>query len=38
MLVPVWRHRVRLRTEAEIEGVTADAILRQVVQQTPVPL
>ncbi|MDO8383608.1 MAG: MoxR family ATPase [Microbacterium sp.] len=38
MLVPVWRHRVRLRTEPEIEGVTADAILRQVVQHTPVPL
>ena len=38
MLVPVWRHRIRLRPEAEIEGVSADATLRSVVQQTRVPL
>ncbi|MFT4229240.1 MAG: MoxR family ATPase [Microbacterium sp.] len=38
MLVPVWRHRIRLRPEAEIEGVSADAILRSVLQQTRVPL
>jgi len=38
MLVPVWRHRLRLRPEAEIEGVSADAILRSVLQQTRVPI
>ncbi len=38
MLVPVWRHRIRLRTEAEIEGVSVDAVLTSVLQQTRVPL
>jgi len=38
MVVPVWRHRVQLRPEAELEGVTSDAILRAVIQQTQVPL
>ena len=38
MLVPTWRHRIRLRPEAELEGVSVDAILSAVVQQTPVPL
>jgi MoxR-like ATPase len=38
MVVPVWRHRIRLRPEAEIEGVSADAILRSVLQQTRVPI
>ncbi|GGH37665.1 AAA family ATPase [Microbacterium album] len=38
MLVPVWRHRIRLRPDAEIEGVSVDALLGAVVQQTPVPL
>ncbi|GAB3280212.1 AAA family ATPase [Microbacterium lacusdiani] len=38
MLVPVWRHRIRLRPDAEIEGVTVDAVLGSVLQQTPVPL
>ncbi len=38
MLVPTWRHRLRLRPEAEIEGVSADAILNSVVQQTRVPV
>jgi MoxR-like ATPase len=38
MLVPVWRHRIRLRPDAEIEGVSVDAVLTSVVQQTPVPL
>jgi len=38
MLVPAWRHRIRLRPEAEIEGVSVDAILGSVVQQTRVPL
>lgn len=38
MLVPVWRHRVQLRPEAELEGVGADAILRSIVQQVQVPI
>ncbi len=38
MLVPTWRHRLRLRPEAEIEGVSVDAILTSVLQQTRVPI
>lgn len=38
MLVPVWRHRIRLRPEAEIEGVSADAVLQSVLRQTRVPI
>jgi MoxR-like ATPase len=38
MVLPVWRHRVQLRPEAELEGVSADAILRAIVQQVQVPL
>ncbi|MDL5352606.1 MoxR family ATPase [Microbacterium sp. zg-YB36] len=37
MVVPAWRHRLRLRPEAEIEGVSVEAILTAVQQQTPVP-
>ncbi|MFV0407221.1 MAG: AAA family ATPase [Propioniciclava sp.] len=38
MLVPTWRHRLRLHPEAELEGVSGDAILTSVMQQTRVPL
>jgi MoxR-like ATPase len=38
MLLPVWRHRVQLRPEAELEGVGVDAILRSIVQQVQVPI
>jgi len=38
MLLPVWRHRVQLRPEAELEGVSVDAILRGVLQQVQVPI
>ena len=38
MLVPVWRHRIQLRPEAELEGVGADAVLRSIVQQVQVPI
>ncbi|MGX5695873.1 AAA family ATPase [Agromyces soli] len=38
MLLPVWRHRVQLRPEAELEGVAVDQVLRGVVQQVQVPL
>ncbi len=38
MLLPVWRHRIALRPEAELEGVSADTILRAIVSQVQVPL
>ena len=38
MLLPVWRHRVQLRPEAELEGVSVDVILRSVLQQVQVPI
>ena len=38
MAVPVWRHRIQLRAEAEMEGVSSDTILRSVLQQVQVPL
>ena len=38
MLIPVWRHRIQLRPEAELEGVGADAVLRSIVQQVQVPI
>ncbi|HEV7183221.1 MAG TPA: MoxR family ATPase [Leifsonia sp.] len=38
MLLPVWRHRVQLRAEAELEGVGVDAILRSIMQQVQVPI
>ncbi|CAN5115717.1 MoxR family ATPase [soil metagenome] len=38
MVLPLWRHRIQLRAEAELEGVSADAILRSIVQQVQVPI
>ncbi len=38
MALPVLRHRLQLRPEAELEGVTADAVLRSVLQQVQVPI
>ncbi len=38
MALPVWRHRLQLKPEAELEGVTPDTILRSVLQQVQVPL
>ncbi len=38
MLLPTWRHRIRLRPDAEIEGVSVDAVLGAIVQQTRVPI
>jgi MoxR-like ATPase len=38
MVLPVWRHRVQLRPEAELEGVSVDVILRSVLQQVQVPI
>ncbi|MBT8228288.1 MAG: MoxR family ATPase [Dactylosporangium sp.] len=34
---PVLRHRVRLRPEAELEGVTADSVLDAVLATVPTP-
>ena len=38
MLAPTWRHRIRLRPDAELEGVSADTVLASILQQTRVPL
>ena len=38
MVLPVWRHRIQLRPEAELEGVSVDAILRAIMQQVQVPI
>jgi len=38
MALPVLRHRLQLRPEAELEGVSADAILRSILQQVQVPM
>ena len=37
MALPVLRHRILLRPEAELEGVSVDSILRSVVSQVQVP-
>ena len=34
---PTLRHRVSLRPEAELEGVTADAVLESILATVPVP-
>lgn len=38
MVLPVWRHRLVLQPEAELEGVSVDAILQSVLQQVQVPI
>ena len=38
MLLPTWRHRLRLRPDAELEGVSVEALLQSILQQTRVPL
>jgi MoxR-like ATPase len=38
MLLPVWRHRLRVAADAELEGVGADGVLRQVLEQVRVPI
>jgi MoxR-like ATPase len=38
MVLPVLRHRLQLRPEAELEGVGPDAILRSILQQVRVPI
>ena len=38
MALPVLRHRIQLRPEAELEGVSPDTILRSILQQVQVPI
>ena len=38
MAFPVWRHRIQLRPEAELEGVSSDTILRSILQHVQVPI
>jgi MoxR-like ATPase len=38
MALPVLRHRLQLKPEAELEGVSADTILRSIMQQVQVPI
>lgn len=38
MVLPVWRHRIQLRPEAELEGIGVDTILRSILQQVQVPI
>ncbi|CAN5248580.1 MoxR family ATPase [soil metagenome] len=38
MALPVLRHRIQLRPEAELEGVAPDAVLRSILQQVQVPI
>ncbi|MFC3606316.1 AAA family ATPase [Stutzerimonas tarimensis] len=35
--LPVLRHRVRLNADLEIEGLTVDTLLQQLIDQTPAP-
>ncbi|WP_425582760.1 AAA family ATPase [Streptomyces thermolineatus] len=37
LALPTLRHRVQLRPEAEMEGVTADAVITTVLAHVPVP-
>ncbi|MGA5731647.1 AAA family ATPase [Streptomyces seoulensis] len=37
LALPALRHRVQLRPEAEMEGVTADSVINSVLVQVPVP-
>ncbi|MFD1720084.1 AAA family ATPase [Amnibacterium endophyticum] len=38
MALPVLRHRIRLRPEAELEGVSIDSVLRSILATVQVPL
>lgn len=38
MALPVLRHRIQLRPEAELEGVSSDRVLRSILQQVRVPI
>ncbi len=38
MTTPVWRHRISLRPDAQMEGVSADTVLASIIRQTVVPI
>ena len=38
MVLPVFRHRIQLKPEAELEGVSVDSILRSILNQVQVPI
>lgn len=38
LVQPVWRHRIALEPEAELEGVSADSVLASIMQQVRVPV
>ena len=35
--LPVYRHRILLKPEAEIEGLNPDAVVRRLLRQVEVP-
>ena len=37
VLPPIWRHRILLKPEAEIEGLDADAVIRRLFALVEVP-
>ena len=37
LALPTLRHRIQLRPEAEMEGVTADSVITAVLAHVPVP-
>lgn len=37
LALPTFRHRIQLRPEAEMEGVTPDSVITAVLAQVPVP-
>jgi MoxR-like ATPase len=37
VLLPIYRHRIILRPEAEIEGLDADAVMRRIIAGVPAP-
>ncbi len=38
LALPTLRHRIQLRPEAEMEGVTADSVINAILAHVPVPL
>lgn len=37
MVFPVLRHRIILEAEAEIDGITPDQVLKQIIEEVEVP-
>jgi MoxR-like ATPase len=37
LALPLLRHRIMLAPNAEIDGLTSDAVVREIIDQTPVP-